>query len=111
MLLKKCMCWGPAARRPESQSTGRAGGKGSLFSEAGTQERKVDVCPKASSSRPLWQPVGQELSQAEGGDTCRNRWSALPVIFRLVSGGLTKVILLFQVQLIFGSRVHGFPFL
>ena len=44
-----------------------------MFSDAGTWEREADVCPKASSSRPLWQPVGQELSQMEGGATCGNR--------------------------------------
>ena len=37
--------------------------------------------------------------------------SALTVIFRLVTGGLTSVIWLFQVQVIFSSRVGLFPFL
>ena len=41
----------------------------------------------------------------------QNQQSALTVIFRLVTGGLTSVILVVLGKLVFSFRVHLFPFL
>ena len=53
---------------------------------------RVDVCPKMDS--PNWHQWGKSFYRQRQGATCRTAQSALTVILRLISSGLTSIILL-----------------